>query len=66
MEPTPVRPGGTERVEGPGPRRRDGGASGQRRGPARRRPAAEEPEPAMEEPDIGPDPVEPGHLDIVV
>ena len=64
MEPTPVRPAGTERVEGPAGRRRDGRATGQRREPAKRAPVAEEPAP--EEPDIAPEPAEPGRLDIVV
>ena len=66
MEPTPVRPAGTERVEGPGHRPRDGGTPGQRRGQSRPRPAANEPAPAAEEPDIGPEPSHEGRLDVVV
>lgn len=66
MEPTPVRPGGTERVEGPGQRRRDGHTPGQRRDRARPQPAANEPEAAPEEPDIGPEPPHAGRIDVVV
>ena len=63
MEPTPVRPAGTERVESPGQRRRDGRSPGQRRGQARPRPAADEPVPVAEEPDVGPP--HPGRVDVV-
>jgi hypothetical protein len=66
MEPTPVRPVVTERVESPGQRRRDGRTPGQRRGQARRPPQAEEPAPATEEPDVGSDPPHSGRLDVVV
>jgi hypothetical protein len=65
MEPTPVRPGGPERVEGAGRRQRDGRTPGQRRERTRPAPAAQEPEPA-EEVDIGPEPSHEGRLDIVV
>ena len=65
MEPTPVRPAGTERVERPG-QRRDGRTPGQRRGQARPQPAAVEPVPVAEEPDVGPEPPHAGRLDVVV
>jgi len=66
MEPTtPVRPAGTDRVEGPGQRRRDGRPPGQRRGQARPKPAADEAVP-VEEPDVGLEPPHAGRLDVVV
>jgi len=65
MEPTPVRPGGPERVEGSGRRQRDGRTPGQRRERPRPAPAAAE-EPSAEERDIGPEPSHEGRLDIVV